>query len=117
MRGRKGSELNPSRLCEQLCVVFNNISHMKKQLDVVCQRLDVRNLCDKMEVAKRKESEEAFNQRKQSTRGDIEMILLNMARHISENLKPKIRRLISAWMKVPGETSACSIQVREGVFG
>eukprot|EP00731_Ephydatia_muelleri_P029267 Em0020g911a len=94
---------------EQLCVVFNNISHIKKQLDVVCQKLDVRNLCNKMEPGRGKEVEETFNRLKQSTRTDIEGRLLNTASHISEKLKPEIRKHICAWAKIPRETDSMQV--------
>ena len=79
---------------------------------MVCQKLDVRNLCDKLDPARGREAEENFNKLKQSTRSDIEMKLLNTARHLSDKLKPEIRKLICAWTKVPGST--CSTEVSYG---
>ena len=55
--------------------------------------------------------EEAFNRLKQSTRVDIEERLLNTARHVSEKLKPEIRKHICAWAKIPRDTDSIQVEV------
>ena len=98
----------------QVCILFNNMAHVKSQLDKLSQELEVEAVCKRMQQGRTEETVRTLENLKRSAVEDIANKILISVRQFSKMLAPDITAFIKNIM-ISADVNA-SIEVRAWII-